>query len=240
MWARSISSSFLPDAPEEEALGGLKMKSGFVQLRFLSDNHGALDRILQFANVAQPRLLLQVVHRYGRDPSDALVHGQRELADEVVDEHGDVLAAVAQRRQFDAEDVEPVKKVGAELAFLDQFFEVLVGGGDAAEVHVDDLVAANAGDFALLQHPQQIGLRLEGDVADLIEENRSAFGDFELAFLAVLRAGERAFFVTEEFALEQCLGQSAAVNDDQRDEIFVGWPDESRAPPVLFQSRSRP
>ena len=54
------------------------------------------------------------------------------------------------------------------------------------------------------------------DVADLVEENRAALGNFELAFLAILRAGERALFVSEEFAFQQRLRQSAAVNDDQR------------------------
>ncbi len=78
----------------------------------------------------------------------------------MVHKHGDVLPAFAQRRQFDAEDVEPVEKIGAELALRDQFFQILVGGGDAAEVHLDDLVATHSGDFAFLQYPQQVGLRL--------------------------------------------------------------------------------
>ena len=155
--------------------------------------------------------------------------GQGELANEVVDQRRDIVAALAQRRQFDVEDIEPVEKVGAELALLDQLFQILVGGGDAAEVHLDDLVAAHARDLALLQNAQQIGLRLQADVANFVEENRSAFGNFELAFLAVLRAGERAFLVSEEFALEQRLGQRAAVNGDQRMESSrAGMVDRAR------------
>src|SRR5271166_129116 len=194
----------------------LEDKVLLVQLRLLSHNHGALDRVLQFTNIAHPGLLLQLVHRRRRYPRNAFVHGQGELADEVVREQRDVLAAFAQRRQFDAEDVEPVEKVGTELTLLDQFFQILVGGGDAAEVYLNDLVAAHARDFALLQHAQQVGLRLESDVADLIEKHGSTFGDFEFAFLAILRAGECAFLVSEEFAFEQCLRQSAAMNNDQR------------------------
>ena len=72
--------------------------------------------------------------------------------------HGDIVAALAQGGQFDAEDVEPIKKIGAELALFDQFFQILVGGRDAAEVHLDNLIAADSGNFALLQYPQQIGL----------------------------------------------------------------------------------
>src|SRR5579863_2397040 len=173
----------------------------FMQLWLRSYNHSALHRVLQFANVAQPRLLLQLVHRCRRNPRDAFVHGLRELANEVIDQRRDVLAAVAQRRQFDAKDVEPVKKVRTELTFLDQFLQILISSGDAAEVHLDNLIAAHASDFAFLQYPQQIGLCLQGDVADFIEEYCPTFSNFEFAFLAILRARKRAFFVSEEFTL---------------------------------------
>ena len=53
-----------------------------------------------------------------------------------------------------------------------------------------------------LQHPQQVGLRLEADVADLIKKHGTTLGDLKLPFLAVLRAGECALFVTEELAFQ--------------------------------------
>ena len=119
---------------------------------------------------------------------------------EVAYQYGDVFLSVAQRRDLDAEDIKPIEKIGTELALLDQLFQILVGGGDAAEVHLDGLVAAHAGDFALLQYAQQVGLGLQGNVADFVQENRSALGNFELAFLAVLGAGEGALFMPEELA----------------------------------------
>ena len=132
----------------------------------------------------------------------------------MIDQRRNVFAALAQRRQLDVKDVETIEEVGAELPFLDEQLEVLVGGGDDAEIDLDGLVAADAHDLALLQDAQQVGLRLEADVADLVEEDRAAFGDFELALLAVLRSGECAFLVAEQFAFEQRLGERAAVNDD--------------------------
>src|SRR5271169_571382 len=44
------------------------------QLRFLSDDHGPLYCVLQFTNVSQPGLLLQLVHSRRGNPGDALVH----------------------------------------------------------------------------------------------------------------------------------------------------------------------
>ena len=114
-----------------------------------------------------------------------------------------------------AKHIQPVKKIGAEGAFFDHIFEIFISRGNAAEIDFDNLIAADARDLTLLQHAQQIGLRLQADIADFVEEYRATFGDFKFSLLAILRAGERALFVTKEFAFEQRLGERAAVNDDQ-------------------------
>ena len=135
MCARSISSSVLPSPVA--TLCVLKIKSCSLSSGSCAYHHRALDRIFQFADVSHPRLLLQLVHGCRRDAGDALVHRQRELSYEVVDQHRNVVAPLAQWRQLNMEDVEPVKKVRPELPFLDQLFQILVGGGDATEVDLD-------------------------------------------------------------------------------------------------------
>ncbi len=50
----------------------------------------------------------------------------------------------------------------------------------------------------VLQHAQDLGLRLQAHGADFVEEERAAIGNFEQAFLAGDGAGERAFDVAEE------------------------------------------
>ena len=94
--------------------------------------------------------------------------------------------------------------------------QVLVGGGDAAEIHFDLLIAAHPHDLLLLQHAQQVGLGPQADVADLVQKYRAAIGHFELALFAILRAGERAFLVAEQLAFEQRFGQCAAVDRHHR------------------------
>src|SRR4051794_12445683 len=95
---------------------------------------------------------------------------------------------------------------------------MLIRSGDTAEVDLDDLIASDAGNFPFLQHSQQVSLRLQTDVPDLVEKYRATFGNFKLPLLSILRSRERALFVSEEFALEQRLGQSAAVNCHKRME----------------------
>ena len=59
--------------------------------------------------------------------------------------------------------------------------EVLVRGGDDAHVGLDRLVAADAVEAAVGQHAQQPRLQLRRHVADLVEEQRAAFGLLEAA-----------------------------------------------------------
>ena len=57
------------------------------------------------------------------------------LLDEVLDEHRDVVAALAQRRDADRDHVEAVVQVLLEAAVGDHLLQVAVGGGDDADVH---------------------------------------------------------------------------------------------------------
>src|SRR5271165_1185696 len=213
----------------------LENKILLLQLRLVRDHHGAFDGVFELANVAHPGLLLQLIHGRGRDAGDGLVHGQRKFAHEVLDQRRNVFAALAQGRKLDVKDIQPVEEVGSERAVFDHSFEIFVGGGDAAEVYFDNLIAADASDLALLQYAQQVSLRLQADIANLVEEYRAPFGDFEFSFLAILRAGEGSFFVSEELAFEERFGERSAVDGDEwmkpaqagrvnsaHDELFAG------------------
>ena len=81
---------------------------------------------------------------------------------------------------------------------------------------MDRLRAAHAHDLPLLEDAQQIGLGLQADIGDLVQENRAAHRGFELALLAVLRAGEGALLVAEQLAFDQGLRQRAAVDHHER------------------------
>ena len=78
-----------------------------------------------------------------------------------------------------------------------------MGRGDDAHVDRLHLAAADAGELALLQHAQQLGLGVERHVADLVEEERAAARLLELAGHRPVGAGEGALLVAEELALEQ-------------------------------------
>ncbi len=128
----------------------------------------------------------------------------------------DVLAPLAQRRHVDREHGEAVEEIGPEAPLGDGGAQVAVGGGDHAHVDAVRLVRAHALDLALLQRAQQHRLQLQRQVADLVEEERAAVGDLELAGAVARGAGEGAGDVAEELARGDRLGQRRAVDLDQR------------------------
>ena len=136
--------------------------------------------------------------------------------EKIIHQQRNVVAPVAQRRDVDAHDVEPVKQILAELFRGDGGFERLVGRGDDAHVHLDRLVAADALERAGLQHAQNFRLRGGRHVADFVEENRALVALLEFADALQGRAGERAAFVAEQFAFQQLFGNRGAIDGEKR------------------------
>ena len=76
--------------------------------------------------------------------------------------------------------------------------------------------AADPFDLAFLDRAQQLGLQVRLEVADLVEEQRAAVGQLELADALLDRAGERALFVAEQRALDQLARNRRDVDGDER------------------------
>ena len=76
-------------------------------------------------------------------------------------------------------------------------------------------MSAHAIEFAVGQDPQQARLRFGGHVADLVQEQRAAVGLFEASRALCRGAGEGALLMTEEFGLDQILGDGGHVQSDE-------------------------
>ena len=91
-----------------------------------------------------------------------------------------------------AHDVQTVEEVGAELPPLHRGLERLGGGGQHPHVHLARLAAADAADFPFLEDAEQLGLEVERQVADLVEQQGALVRQLELARAVGGGAGERA------------------------------------------------
>ena len=172
--------------------------------------------VLQLAHIAGPVVCAQ---RLARGRGHALGrHAElgAGLGQEVLGQARHVAATLAQRRQLQAHHVQAMQQVGAETAGLHQAFQVLVGGGDHAHVHADQLAPADAKELALGQHAQQARLQRQRHVADLVQEQRAAIGLFEAADVSPLRTGERASLMAEQLALQQLGRNGRGVERHER------------------------
>jgi len=114
----------------------------------------------------------------------------RILPEKETGEFRDLVAPLPQRRQRDADDVQPEEEVFAELTIGDRRFEVAVGRCHDSHVDADVVAASEPGELAVLQHLQQFRLQRRMHLADLIEEHRAVIRELELPGLLLDGAGK--------------------------------------------------
>src|SRR5205814_1332149 len=94
------------------------------------------------------------------DPVEAPADPLRELLHQEVNEERYIVAPLPKRGEVDREYVEPIVQIVAERFLLGRSEQVAVGCGNDAHVHTDRSGPAHAVEFALLQDPLQLHLRL--------------------------------------------------------------------------------
>src|SRR5262245_39536986 len=186
------------------------------------EDDGALEHVLQLADVPGPSIGDETSHGLPAHSVDTLADASSELVDQEADQERDVLGAFPERGKRDGEDAEAIVEVLAERAGADNLEQVAVGGGDDPDIDRDGRAAADALDLALLQDAEELGLGLRGELADLVEEKGAAVGQLEAADPPGDGAGEGALLVAEQLALDQAGGQGGAVDLDQ-------WPGRALA-----------
>ena len=121
---------------------------------------------------------------------------------------GIVLASLAQGRQGNLEDVEAEEEVLAEAAGADLRLQVTIGGAEHPDVDLD-LRLARELEPPLLEHPEQLGLELEGNLSHSSRNSVPPWASFEDARPPLVGAGERPALVAEELALHEGRGMEA-------------------------------
>src|SRR5207245_10673487 len=124
--------------------------------------------------------------------------------------------ALAQRRHDEYDHGEAKIEIAAESLAGRLALEIAVRGGDDAHVHLALAHTADAPDRALLDGPQQFALHGEIDVADLVEEQKSALGRLDQTGLRFLGIRERAALVAEQLGLHEGGREGGTVHLDKR------------------------
>jgi hypothetical protein len=97
-----------------------------------SEDDGALEHVLQLADIPGPPIVGQAAQGRLAHPFDPLADAGGEPVDEEANEQGDVLGAVAEWRQRDGEDAEAIVEILAERLLADGPEQVAIGGCDGS------------------------------------------------------------------------------------------------------------
>jgi len=154
-------------------------------------------------------------HRDGRDLLDPARSRLVPRLDEVPEQELDVRFALAQRWDEEGHHAQPVHQVLAEAPVGDPLPQRGVGRAHDAHVDAHRFGAPDRREGLVLEHAQELGLQVEGDLGDLVEEERAPIGALEEPVSATNRPREGTPDVAEELALEQARAERGAVDRDE-------------------------
>ncbi len=126
-----------------------------------------------------------------------------------------ILRPLAQRRHGNRKDVQAIEQVLPKAPRFDLGDEVTVAGADETHIDLDGFARADRLDFVLLNGAQELHLRGNGQLADLVEKERPARSLDEFSRMAFGRAGESAFLMTEQQRLHQIVGNGTAIDRNE-------------------------
>src|ERR1043165_4707487 len=97
-------------------LAGAQPEVGGLDERPRSHQHGALDGMVEFADVARPIVFEERLHRAALETGQPFSVALRMLTKEVLREQGQILTAIAQGRQPDLDRVQAEEQILTEPA----------------------------------------------------------------------------------------------------------------------------
>jgi hypothetical protein len=193
---------------EAERIGGDR--------RRLREKGNALDHIGQLPDVPRPAMRPE----RGNGISGEALRGEPIVstgsAEKLLDQKDQVVTALAQRRNTERHHGQPVVEVLAESPSPDGGLEVLARGGDDPDVDGPAHRAAQGAHLLLLHHLEQLGLKVLGQEADLVQEDGAAISCHEQAGLGLPRVGEGSALEAEHLGFHERFGNGRAVDVHER------------------------
>jgi len=178
---------------------------------------GPFDDVLQFADVARPRMPEQrLLCGLGKLRGGGELHLRRHPRREMPGEQENVVAAFAKRWHVQHLEREPIEKILLEPPRAGERRQVGVGGADDPHVDAHGAGAPDPLEASVLDGAENFFLCLDRDQPDLVEQQRAAVGGLEPAGPVQDGARERAPVVAKEFSLDEGRGERRAVEGHER------------------------
>src|SRR6188474_3064387 len=131
-------------------------------------------------------------------------------------QHRNIFAALSKGRHSDRKYIQPVIKIRTKGAFAYRFSEIAIGCGNNADIDVDSSTTAHLFKLAFFKHSQQLGLQVERQLTNFVEENGAAVSNFKTSRPSSPGTGKRTFLMTKQLTLDQWSGKCGAIDFHQR------------------------
>src|SRR5688572_15246117 len=138
-----------------------------------------LDQVFQLPHIASPFMPQKDVYRLRRQRWGCLPAFLREFLEKMCDEQRNVAGPEAQRRKANGNDVETIIEIFSEGAIGHSFFKLAVRRRNHPHVDFHVLIAAHSAELPLLNDSKELYLYGRRGIANFVQKNGSAVGNFE-------------------------------------------------------------
>src|SRR5215470_6837227 len=123
-----------------------------------------------------------------------------------------VFPPLAQRRDMNTDDIQAIKQILAKPTLLHLFLQISVCRCDDAHVHPRWLNRSHGKNLFPFDHAQELGLKAQWHLANLIQEDGPTPSSLKEPVLGVSGSRERSFDVSKQLALQKSVGYGATIH----------------------------
>src|SRR5271156_6116884 len=186
----------LADALATDARRAKAKVCGF-DLAAAGHEHGALDGVVKFTDVAWPSVLQHRLNRAGVKALHLFTVALHIAGQKMRCQRRNVFAPLAEGRQVNFDGVQAEEQIAAESACLDLGVQVGVRSREDAGIDAPGFRRAYALHLTGLEHAQQLGLLAHGDIGNLVQKERAAIRQFKAPDALGARVSEGTLYVSE-------------------------------------------
>src|ERR1700756_480417 len=117
----------------------------------------------------------------------------------MIDEQRYIACSFAKRRKPDGKNVQPIIQVHAEPPFRYHLLKILICRRNDPHIHSSGLRTPESFELLLLNGAQELGLKLDRQFANFIEEKRTAIGGLKAAYSMCQSSSKGASLMSKEF-----------------------------------------
>src|SRR5438445_11459736 len=119
-------------------------------------------------------------------------------------------------RQKQRSNLQTIKEIESRLYCPCLLLLNAIAGRHDPNVYFDVLGATETGKGLLLDRAQELRLRAEIELSNLIEKKSTGVGEFKPSNFFLRRVGKRALLVAKELAFDERIRQRGAIDDHER------------------------